>query len=76
MSVNDKKQTSCRFGRVHFSLGFINLRDDQLGLGYRPPHEVMDAQVAGYFISSLCVSRSKLAHFCPVMTRHDGALIW
>ena len=54
-------------GSIHFGLGFVDLFDDQLGFGHREPHKIMDAHVAWYFISLLCVFRSKLAHFCPIV---------
>jgi len=66
---------SSQFRRIHFGLGFFELCDGQPGLGYRPSHELMNAQVAGDLISRLCVFRSKLAHFCPVMDKRDGAVI-
>jgi hypothetical protein len=65
-----------QFRRFHFGLGFIDLCNDQLGLGHRAPHKIMDAHVAWDFISLLCVFRSKLAHFCPIMNKGDSALIW
>ena len=62
-------------GASIFGLGFIEFCDDQLGFGHRAPHEVMDAHVAWYFIPLLGVFRSKLTHFCPIVTKHNGALI-
>jgi len=52
-----------------FGGGFIDLCNDQPGLGYRAPHEVVDTHIAWDFISLLCVFRSKLAHFCPVTNK-------
>ena len=59
-----------------FGLGFIDLCNDQPGLGYRAAHELMDTHIAWDFISLLCVFRSKLVHFRPVINKRNSALIW
>jgi hypothetical protein len=59
-----------------FGGGFIDLCNDQPGLGYRAPHEVVDTHNRlGFHIAALRLS----VQACSFLPRHEqakSALIW